>query len=212
MLNEASLGTHLGHIINTASFEWRLDESRLFLIHHTKGEQKCIHYRVGSNTHCISSSTLAVPIRQHYVCTVRQLSTTFSITVENKIENEVPMHTVQDYFLDVMFNKFMKYLEYLPKVHHLQGTTYSKIVKRDIDLKIEIEYVRSVSPVTIFFEKVLAHLDDTSEFVYKDAEQEVRQNIDMDESAKAFLNDPPPHILEPITRPGFFPSQKTYYI
>ena len=89
----------------------------------------------------------------------------------------------------------------------LSGITYSKLVKRDIDLKLEIAYVRSISAVNIVFRKVKAHLDDASSFVYELADQEVKRNIDMDIKAKQFLDSPPPPLM-PTQNPGFFPSQQ----
>jgi len=89
----------------------------------------------------------------------------------------------------------------------LNGTTYSKLVKRDIDLKLETAYVRSLSPVIIEFRKVKAHQDDDSGFEYDLADQEVKRNIDMDIKAQEFLASPPLTLL-PTDKPGFFPSQQ----
>jgi len=82
------------------------------------------------------------------------------------------------------------------------------MVKRDIDLKMDIAYDRSVAPVNVVSRKIQGHLDDESDFVYEETAQE---NIDMDERAKAFLRDPPTP-LQPTTRPGFFCRKKLVYI
>jgi len=331
MMKEADIGSHLGPIINTASFEWRLDASKIFLIRSSTGKQISVHYRVGLHRYSAAPSTLTIPIDQCFVCTVQYLSAdTIDLKSVRTIESEakISSHVTKLYFPPMLerefenagtvFNKFMEYLEFLPKVHqrnlgqlelfkedflllrkdlsrnrmigvcdasvqlrqaghsyilenmeesvyvsgvapvdsdcddttsnraegcsvlalivlssalasffqidgvtlpiycdnaealrhrHLQGTTYSKMVKRDIDLKMEIEYVRAVSSVNIVFRKVKGHLDDESDFVYEEADQEVRRNIDMDERSKAFLRNPP-DTLKPTTRPGFFPSQR----
>jgi len=78
-------------------------------------------------------------------------------------------------------------------------TTYSKLVKRDIDIKLEMTKMMKNTPITFKFSRVKGHLDDDESFVYEDASQEVQRNIDMDKQAAAYLehtiSQPPPSLL-----------------
>ena len=49
---------------------------------------------------------------------------------------------------------------------------------------MEMETIISNSPVTLIFKEVNGHADDEEDFVYDEASQEVKRNIDMDLKAK----------------------------
>lgn len=66
----------------------------------------------------------------------------------------------------------------------LTQSTYTTMTKRDADLKMEMETILSNSPVTLVFKEVNGHADDEGDFVYDEASQEVKRNIDMDPKAK----------------------------
>ena len=86
-------------------------------------------------------------------------------------------------------------------------STYSKLVMRDIDIKLEVSHFFKNSPLQIRFETVQGHADDSESFVHEDAPQEVRRNIDMDKHAKSFLVNSPAHFT-PNRRPTMFHAQK----
>jgi len=97
-------------------------------------------------------------------------------------------------------DKALRYRDYT-------NSTYSKLVMRDIDIKLEVSHFLKNSPLKIRFETVQGHADDSESFVYEDAPQEVRRNIDMDKHAKSFLVNSPAHFT-PNRRPTMFHAQK----
>ena len=84
--------------------------------------------------------------------------------------------------------------------------TYSKMTKRDVDIKIEVDKLRKLTSLQVYFCKVKGHADDDESFVYDDAPHEVRRNIDMDKLAKSFLRHPPPNYVQSQS-PLMFPAQ-----
>jgi len=88
----------------------------------------------------------------------------------------------------------------------MSGQTYTKLVQRDSDLKLEVSDFLRHSPLKVIFRHVKGHQDDEEDFVYEDAPQEVRRNIDMDKKAKEFLTSPPTSLI-PNRHPGMFFSQ-----
>ena len=93
------------------------------------------------------------------------------------------------------------------RYRNYKKSTYSKLVMRDIDIKLEVSNFLQNSPLQIRFETVQGHADDSESFVYEDAPQEVRRNIDMDKHAKLFLKHSPAHFT-PNRRPTMFFAQK----
>jgi len=89
----------------------------------------------------------------------------------------------------------------------MHNKTYTKLVTPDTDIKMEILSLLQGSPISYRFLHVKGHADEEEGFVYEEADQEVRRNIDMDGSAKEFLSAPPPS-LKPTHEPLFFPAQK----
>jgi len=88
----------------------------------------------------------------------------------------------------------------------LSKKTYTKLATADTDLKMEISSILQQSPITYRFLHVKGHADEEEGFIYEEAEQEVRRNIDMDIAAKKFLSAPP-LFLQPTHTPMFFPAQ-----
>jgi len=85
--------------------------------------------------------------------------------------------------------------------------TYTKLVQRDMDIKMEVEGLLNLTDMRVSFHHVKSHADDDEEFDYDMAPQPTKRNIDMDTIAKEFLTSPPPH-LRPNNHPLMFPSQK----
>jgi len=90
---------------------------------------------------------------------------------------------------------------------NLSKKTYTKLATADTDLKMEISSIVQHSPVTYRFLHVKGHADEEEGFIYEEADQEVRRNIDMDIAAKNFLLEPPT-FFQPTHTPMFFPAQK----
>ena len=89
----------------------------------------------------------------------------------------------------------------------MRNKTYKKYTQRDIDIKMEVQYVRSTSPITFTLAHVAGHADDDEKFSYDKANQQTRRNIDMDKRVDMFLRNPPSN-LSPTSSPLFFKSQK----
>ena len=86
-------------------------------------------------------------------------------------------------------------------------STYLKLTKRDMDIKLQIQQLIQASSLTFEFTQVSGHQDDVNDFVYENAPQSVQRNIDMDKKATRFLQHPPPN-LRPTESPLQLPSQK----
>ena len=71
--------------------------------------------------------------------------------------------------------------------HPLDKATYTTMTKRDIDLKMEMNRIQAINPITFVFYDVEGHADNSSDFVYEEASQQVQRNIDMDALSKTFL-------------------------
>ena len=64
--------------------------------------------------------------------------------------------------------------------HPLSRVTYTKLTKRDIDLKLEMNHLITNSHITYEFKEVDGHTDDEKDFDYDKVNQQTRRNIDMD--------------------------------
>jgi len=81
--------------------------------------------------------------------------------------------------------------------------TYTKILQRDSDIKMEVEALLSLTNLKVRFQHVKSHADEDDDFDYDGAPQPTKRNIDMDIAAKQFLANPPSE-LSPNTKPRMF--------
>ena len=54
----------------------------------------------------------------------------------------------------------------------------------DVDVLLEIKHYLQDMPIEVVFKQVKRRSDDREDFVYENASQQVRKNIDMDDAAK----------------------------
>jgi len=85
--------------------------------------------------------------------------------------------------------------------------TYTKIVERDSDIKMEITALLQMTNLKVRFQHVKSHADDAVAFDYDSAPQPTKRNIDMDTVAKQFLANPPSE-LHPNAKPRMLYHQK----
>lgn len=89
----------------------------------------------------------------------------------------------------------------------LEDVSYSKLTKRNIDIKLEIQHLISPSPLQFAFQSVPGHQDHQYDFEHESASQLVQHNIDMDQKTKHFITHHPQH-MQPSAYPLQLPEQK----
>ena len=85
--------------------------------------------------------------------------------------------------------------------------SYTKMSRRDIDIKMELEKVVSNILLKVSLHHVPGHADEYPDFVYEAAVQQVRRNIDMHNCVTEFMTNTPEH-LRPLPEAPFYPAQK----
>ena len=75
------------------------------------------------------------------------------------------------------------------------------------DINEEVLQMLESTRLRIFFSHISGHQDRAKDFVYEEADQETRRNIDMDSNAKAFLKNPPPKLIPTRDAPFYTASQ-----
>ena len=85
--------------------------------------------------------------------------------------------------------------------------TFTTLSKRDVDVKMSVEYMVCNSPIDFTFEHVPGHVDDDPDFVYENASQQIQRNIDMHNLVTKFMKCPP-RDLHPINITPFLPYQQ----
>ena len=103
------------------------------------------------------------------------------------------------------------------RYHPLSRATYTKLTKRDIDLKLKMNHLITNSHITDEFKEIDGHTDDENEFDYNKSDQPTRRNIDMDAHSKAFLtsiyrnNTHQKPIMPPPTKNNSIPSRSPHH-
>jgi len=88
----------------------------------------------------------------------------------------------------------------------IDSSTFTSLSRRDIDVKMSVEYMITNSPVSFSFQHVPGHADEDKDFVYERATQQVQRNIGMHNMVTKFMRHPPPH-FSPTTMTPFLPYQ-----
>jgi len=85
--------------------------------------------------------------------------------------------------------------------------SYTRLSRRDIDIKMELEAIISTLPVDVTLQHVPGHADEHPDFIYDNAPQHVRRNIDMHNGVTEFMDNTPAHLV-PRSEAPFYPEQK----
>jgi len=86
-------------------------------------------------------------------------------------------------------------------------SSYTKLVVRDVDIKMELKAILSSLPITVEFAHVPGHGDDDPNFDYEAAPQCVQRNVDMHYAVTAYMKYPPPRWVPTNVTP-YFPNQQ----
>jgi len=65
--------------------------------------------------------------------------------------------------------------------------SFTKMVEQDMDMKLEIKHWLTQSNIKMNLLEVKGHMDSDKKFVYEDAPQQVKRNIDVDEMVKSYM-------------------------
>ena len=89
----------------------------------------------------------------------------------------------------------------------IDDSTFTSLSRRDIDVKMSVEYMITNSPISFSFQHVPGHADEDPDFVYERATQQVQRNIDMHNMVTKFMRHPPKQFF-PTTITPFLPYQQ----